>query len=127
MVWASLDSNDPADAIPLHAMLQRPNAIDGECTSNTDNELCSSFAFGPDIPVDELQSWLPVTTTRDYLVSRYFTYQSPLLHVLHGPTFQREYADFVQDTSRVSLPWLALILKAASKVGGFRALSLAKS
>lgn len=52
---------------------------------------------------------LPAKQHCKYLVSRFFAVFSPLIHVLHDPTFHREYETFLQDPKSVPLSWLALL------------------
>ncbi|KAF4959282.1 hypothetical protein FSARC_10799 [Fusarium sarcochroum] len=52
---------------------------------------------------------LPPNSVTEYLVARYFGTLSPLFHILHGPTFQNQYLDFLKDPKRISLSWLALL------------------
>lgn len=52
---------------------------------------------------------LPPRECCDYLVTVFFTHISPLFDVVHGPTFQKQYAQFVQDPTAVQLSWLALL------------------
>ncbi|KAL7934618.1 fungal-specific transcription factor domain-containing protein [Trichoderma chlorosporum] len=52
---------------------------------------------------------LPAKRHCKYLVSRFFAVFSPLIHVLHDPTFHLEYENFSHDPKSVPLSWLALL------------------
>ncbi|KAL7947494.1 fungal-specific transcription factor domain-containing protein [Trichoderma barbatum] len=52
---------------------------------------------------------LPSKQHCKYLVSRFFAVFSPLIHVLHDPTFHLEYENFLHDPKSVPLSWLALL------------------
>lgn len=73
-----------------------------------------SLSFGPTTPITELLALLPPDVVREHLVCRYFTHLSPLFHILHGPTFQKQYLTFSQDSERVDLSWLALLFAICS-------------
>ncbi|KAF5012310.1 hypothetical protein FDECE_1619 [Fusarium decemcellulare] len=97
------------DSFPsLDAVLERPAFGRDEDISGHGNALLSPFSFGPRMPKNELLGMLPPTAVQEYLVSRYFTYQAPLFHVLHGPTFQKQYSSFTRDPAQASLSFLAL-------------------
>lgn len=68
------------------------------------------FPLGPSVSKDELVAMVPSDHCCDYLVTQYFTRLSALFHILHGPTFQKQYNAFRQDRSNVDLSWLALLL-----------------
>lgn len=57
----------------------------------------------------ELLSYLPPRHIVDRLVMRYFSAYSPSQHIIHRPTFIRQYAEFWQDQSRIPLDWIALL------------------
>ncbi|OAL46277.1 hypothetical protein IQ07DRAFT_575326 [Pyrenochaeta sp. DS3sAY3a] len=96
----------------LDTTLQRPMLDQYDFGATPD--MLSFGSLGPNIPMEELISTLPPKSCCDYLVAHYFTYISPLFHILHGPTFQREYAAFWQDPSSVDLSWLALLFAICS-------------
>ncbi|UKZ55644.1 hypothetical protein TrVGV298_009468 [Trichoderma virens] len=52
---------------------------------------------------------LPAKQHCRYLVSRFFAVFSPLIHVLHDPTFHLEYENFLKDPKSAPLSWLALL------------------
>lgn len=67
------------------------------------------FSLGPDIPKQDLLNLLPPKECCDYLVIQYFSRLSPLYHILHGPTFQREYTRFFDRQAETDLSWMALL------------------
>uniref|UniRef100_A0A0B7KH32 Xylanolytic transcriptional activator regulatory domain-containing protein n=2 Tax=Bionectria ochroleuca TaxID=29856 RepID=A0A0B7KH32_BIOOC len=94
--------------------LERPALGRDNYAFGLDTDPFASFAFGPKVPKSELLGLLPLKTTREFLFSRYFTYQAPLFHVLHEPTFEQQYAEFTHGSTEPSLPWLALIFVISS-------------
>ncbi|KAF5659180.1 hypothetical protein FHETE_9529 [Fusarium heterosporum] len=56
---------------------------------------------------EELLSRLPDRNVADRLISRYFASMSPSQHIVHRPSFTRQYAKFWQDPSEPSLHWIA--------------------
>jgi hypothetical protein len=67
------------------------------------------FPFGPDVSINDLISALPPRESCEYLIIQYFTRISPFFHILHGPTFQEQFAAFFRDPSCCDLSWLALL------------------
>ncbi|KAI2999373.1 transcriptional regulator family: Fungal Specific TF [Aspergillus niger] len=72
------------------------------------------FPLGPCIPKAQLLALLPPADCCDYLVTQYFLRISPVFHVLHGPTFQRQYNSFRDDPLEVQFAWLALLFTICS-------------
>ncbi|RYP01167.1 hypothetical protein DL764_006290 [Monosporascus ibericus] len=58
---------------------------------------------------EELLRLLPEKSVIDRLMSRYFDSNSPSQHILHKPTFSKEYNQFWQNPSEASLHWIALL------------------
>ncbi|CAG7557749.1 unnamed protein product [Fusarium equiseti] len=56
---------------------------------------------------EELLSRLPDRKVADRLLSRYFASMSPSQHIIHRPTFTRQYTKFWQDPEGTSLHWIA--------------------
>jgi hypothetical protein len=75
---------------------------------------CFPFPFGPNISQKELLAILPPTNCCDYLITEYFMRLSPLFHILHGPTFQKQYNAFRNCPSKADLSWLALLFAVCS-------------
>ncbi|KLO99219.1 hypothetical protein CEK26_002657 [Fusarium fujikuroi] len=68
-----------------------------------------TLSFGPCVPITELLALLPPTSVTEYLVCRYFGTLSSLFHILHGPTFQTQYLEFLEAPEKTSLSWLAVL------------------
>ncbi|EMT71557.1 hypothetical protein FOC4_g10010062 [Fusarium odoratissimum] len=68
-----------------------------------------TLSFGPCVPITQLLALLPPTSVTEYLVCRYFGTLSSLFHILHGPTFQTQYLDFLEAPEKTSLSWLAVL------------------
>jgi len=102
------------------ALLQRP--MDQMCQSapspndpfSSPGNLCFPFPFGPTVSRPEILAILPPAHCCDYLVAEYFTHLSPLFHILHGPTFQKQYNTFRQNPSHADLSWIALLFAICS-------------
>lgn len=67
------------------------------------------FTFGPSVSTNDLISALPPRESCEHLIIQYFTRISPFFHILHGPTFQGQFAAFLRDPSGCDLSWLALL------------------
>ncbi|PNP41501.1 hypothetical protein TGAMA5MH_06602 [Trichoderma gamsii] len=72
------------------------------------------LTFGPAVSAEILVGALPPTDCCDYLVSKYFIHLAPLFPIIHGPTFQRQYSDFLRAPTKASLSWLALLFVVCS-------------
>ncbi|KAB5563299.1 hypothetical protein GE09DRAFT_777776 [Coniochaeta sp. 2T2.1] len=58
----------------------------------------------------ELLSYLPPRHVVDRLTMRYFSAYSPSQHIIHRPTFVKQYAEFWQDQGRTTpVDWIALL------------------
>ncbi|KAL2679268.1 hypothetical protein Neosp_010035 [[Neocosmospora] mangrovei] len=88
------------------AVLCRPPV---EPTPPAPTDVPFTLSFGPSKPVTELLTVLPPDPVCEYLVTRYFATLSPLFHILHGPTFQKQYWAFLQNPQQADLSWLALL------------------
>ncbi|KAL4908706.1 hypothetical protein BDW74DRAFT_173938 [Aspergillus multicolor] len=82
----------------------------------TDGKVCFPFYFGPSVSKENILATLPPRESCDYLISQYFLRLSPLFHVLHGPTFQRQYNTFLENPSGADLAWVALLFTVLSMV-----------
>ena len=90
------------------SLLQRPEyPMQGNTTSSISGLLHLSSSSS--IAAASLVEDLPPREFCDYLVTAFFTHISPLFDVVHGPTFQKQYAQFMQDPTAVHLSWLALL------------------
>jgi hypothetical protein len=64
--------------------------------------------------LNDLLSLLPPRTLCAKLKDVYFASFAPLFHILHDPTFYRQYSQFEADPTSVSLSWLALLFAVLS-------------
>ncbi|KAI0187332.1 hypothetical protein EV127DRAFT_436776 [Xylaria flabelliformis] len=71
--------------------------------------ICFPFPSEPQLGTNDLLAMIPSASTCDYLLSRFFLYMAQFFPILHGPTFQKEYAAFVANPSAVDLSWLAVL------------------
>ncbi|GAP92500.1 putative Zn -C6 fungal-type DNA-binding domain [Rosellinia necatrix] len=71
--------------------------------------VCFPFPSEPTLSTSDLLAMLPPAPSCDYLIAQFFTYMAQFFPILHGPTFQKEYAAFVADPSAVDFSWLALL------------------
>ena len=95
-------------------MLERPAPGQSESAPGPANALLAPFSFGRTVPMSELLAMLPSSTLCEYLISRYFIFQAPLFHVIHGPAFQKQYTEFTRTSAPPSLSWLALLFVVCS-------------
>jgi hypothetical protein len=91
------------------AVLQRPTLGQDQCAPGQGNDSLTHLTFGAERPIIELLGMLPARHICEFLISRYFEYQAPLFHVLHGPTFQGQYTKYTTNPTQSSLSWLALL------------------
>ena len=68
------------------------------------------FHGRPSMSLADLISALPSKALSDRLVAAWFGSMDNHKHIVHLPTFQRQYADFWSDHSTASPVWLALLL-----------------
>ncbi|KAH8897212.1 hypothetical protein GQ53DRAFT_679854 [Thozetella sp. PMI_491] len=59
---------------------------------------------------DDILDVLPAQHIMDRLVHRFFLAGSPAMHIVHRPTFLRQYTQFCKDPDSASLEWIALLL-----------------
>ncbi|KAF1948933.1 hypothetical protein CC80DRAFT_283036 [Byssothecium circinans] len=76
-----------------------------------DNNLGTAFLFGGSKPLShaELLSRFPPKATADILVSRYFNTYDPGIHIIHGPTFQKQYDKHWLAPNESPVIWLGLV------------------
>ncbi|EWZ28636.1 hypothetical protein FOZG_17641 [Fusarium oxysporum Fo47] len=97
------------------AVLQRPidytrrSTLAAQGTLNQPEALYFPFPLASEVTVNDLTSALPPRESCEYLIIQYFTRISPFFHILHGPTFQKQFAAFFRDTASCDLSWLALL------------------
>jgi Fungal specific transcription factor domain len=70
-----------------------------------------ALLFGATIPPSraEIFSQIPSRYMCDILISRYFNTYDPATHILHGPTFQKQYNTHWADSSKSSIVWVAML------------------
>jgi hypothetical protein len=68
-----------------------------------------SFGFARSVDVNQLLAALPPRKACQELVNVYFASFASLFHILHDPTFHRQFAYFVEDPQSMPLAWLALL------------------
>jgi len=70
-----------------------------------------ALLFGASIPPSrsEIVGQIPSRYMCDILVGRYFNTFDPATHILHGPTFQRQYQEHWVDSSKTSIVWIAML------------------
>lgn len=102
---------------PIHrrwdSILRRPS-VERNSAVRTPTEVTFTLFFGPSTPKSELLAMLPPSSICEYLITRYFSLLSPLFHVLHGPTFQKQYSAFLGNSEQASLSWIALLFAICS-------------
>ncbi|EXJ88483.1 hypothetical protein A1O1_05413 [Capronia coronata CBS 617.96] len=70
-----------------------------------------ALLFGSTIPPSrpEIFAQIPSRYMCDILIGRYFNTFDPGTHILHGPTFQRQYNQHWADPSKSSIVWVAML------------------
>jgi len=76
-----------------------------------DSNIGTAFLFGSQKPLTqpELLARFPPKATADILVSRYFNTYDPGIHIIHGPTFQKQYDRHWLDPNETPVIWLGLV------------------
>ncbi|KAI5924362.1 hypothetical protein F4810DRAFT_665115, partial [Camillea tinctor] len=67
------------------------------------------FPVGAPSNKKEMVALLPEKTVMDRLINRYFTSHSPSRHILHIPTFTKQYNAFIQNPQGTDLHWIAML------------------
>ncbi|QPC70645.1 hypothetical protein HYE68_001397 [Fusarium pseudograminearum] len=89
-------------------ILQRPRVE--RCPTGPDAQRPTvTLSLGPTVPIEELLALLPPASITEYLVVRYFGTLSSIFHIIHGPTFQKQFLAFIEAPEKTSLSWLALL------------------
>ncbi|KAH7232923.1 hypothetical protein BKA59DRAFT_504081 [Fusarium tricinctum] len=102
------------------AVLQRPidhtscSTLAAQDTLRQPEALYFPFPFGSEVTTNDLTSALPPRESCEHLIIQYFTRISPFFHILHGPTFQKQFAGFFKDPASCDLSWLALLFLVCS-------------
>jgi hypothetical protein len=70
-----------------------------------------ALLFGSTIPPSraEILAQIPSRYMSDILIGRYFNTFDPATHILHGPTFQRQYNQHWADPTKTSIVWVAML------------------
>ncbi|KAK4954754.1 hypothetical protein LTR66_013507 [Elasticomyces elasticus] len=58
---------------------------------------------------EELLASFPSKPATDRLVARYFNAYDPAVHIIHGPTFQKQYDQHWMNPNETSVVWLGLV------------------
>jgi hypothetical protein len=71
----------------------------------------TAFLYGQQKPTSkaEILSQFPPKPTADILVSRFFNTYDPGIHIIHGPTFQKEYDRHWLNPEETPIIWLGLV------------------
>ncbi|EKG21814.1 Transcription factor fungi [Macrophomina phaseolina MS6] len=70
----------------------------------------TAFLFGSVQPAEraELMAAFPAKTVADLLITRYFNVYDPGFHIIHGPTFQRQYDQHWLNPEETPVIWLGM-------------------
>lgn len=74
-----------------------------------DNGPALLFSSAKPPPRHEIISALPSRYLTDILIARYFNSFDPATHILHGPTFHKQYAQHWEDPSKTSIVWIGML------------------
>lgn len=107
------DKNQAPPDSDWAAVLERP-APEYDVAAVPDT--LSPFSVGRGLSLREILEILPPRSWCDFLVSHFFTHIAALFPILHGPTFQMQYAGFMQNPYEGDLSWLALLFSICSLV-----------
>jgi hypothetical protein len=95
------------------AILQRPveHTLQGRRASSPIGLTAKGFPFFTSMstPLEQSIAALPAQPVCEYLITHYFQHISPFFHVLHGPTFQKQYKAHLNNPSATEPAWLALL------------------
>jgi hypothetical protein len=82
-----------------------------KASHSDENPPGTSFLYGQQKPTSkaELLSQFPPKPTADILVSRFFNTYDPGIHIIHGPTFQKEYDRHWLNSDETPVIWLGLV------------------
>ncbi|CAJ2508184.1 Uu.00g093700.m01.CDS01 [Anthostomella pinea] len=67
------------------------------------------FSKGVPRNKDEMLALLPEKAVMDRLMNRYFTSNSPSQHIIHIPTFTKQYNAFLKNPQDADLHWIAML------------------
>ncbi|KFZ03051.1 hypothetical protein V502_11280 [Pseudogymnoascus sp. VKM F-4520 (FW-2644)] len=97
------------DVEEIHSYFEETEEADFIVDDSTRPDMSLLFRPGSRVTKPELIAALPQKGVVDRLVSRYFNSNSPALHIIHRPTFQKEYNRFWADPSSTPVSWLGLL------------------
>jgi hypothetical protein len=100
--------------IPTHSQWELETVLERPAPGNEIQSVISPLSIGPHMSLQETIDSLPPRPCCDYLVSQFFKTVLGFFPILHGPTFQRQYADFMQRPQEVDLAWLSLLFSICS-------------
>jgi hypothetical protein len=82
-----------------------------KATHTDDMNIGTAFLFGSQKPMTQLEllQRFPPKQTADILVSRYFNTYDPGIHIIHGPTFQKQYDNHWMNPNDTPVIWLGLV------------------
>ncbi|OBT80291.1 hypothetical protein VF21_00680 [Pseudogymnoascus sp. 05NY08] len=97
------------DVEEMHSYFEETEEADYIVDDSTRPDMSLLFRPGSRVTKLELIAALPQKGVVDRLVSRYFNSNSPALHIIHRPTFLKEYNRFWADPSSTPVSWLGLL------------------
>ncbi|OHE92648.1 fungal specific transcription factor domain-containing protein [Colletotrichum orchidophilum] len=105
------------DIEDMKSFFEEPEADYDESPEASDElEAPDLMLFSRNMPRsrEDLLKLLPERKIVDRLIMRYFASSSPSQHIVHRPTFVKQYAHFRADPSGTNLHWLALLFMVIS-------------
>ncbi|KFY42608.1 hypothetical protein V495_04426 [Pseudogymnoascus sp. VKM F-4514 (FW-929)] len=97
------------DVEEIHSYFEETEDADFIADDGTRPDMSLLFRPGSNVTKLDLIAALPQKSVVDRLVSRYFNSNSPAIHIIHRPTFQKEYNRFWADPSSTPVSWLGLL------------------
>lgn len=118
--WASLlaeIANELAEAKSYWTMHKKEMEMQYERIQQERRETGSDAGCGPALlfgagsvpPVKEILRPLPNKRTSKILLDRYFESLDPAMHILHTPSFWRQFDAFWHDQSKASVVWVGML------------------
>ncbi|KAK5170545.1 uncharacterized protein LTR77_005133 [Saxophila tyrrhenica] len=112
--WASLMNgiNDVRDYLRIqHEKDDQQNQVTSSSLERSCDDSGPTLLFGSSRSMSdkEILSHLPSRHSCDIMVERYFAHLYPPLHILHIPTFRKQYARFWMDPLNTSMAWVGLL------------------
>jgi hypothetical protein len=82
-----------------------------KASQSDENPPGTAFLYGQQKPMSkgEILAQFPPKATADILVSRFFNTYDPGIHIIHGPTFQKEYDRHWLNPEETPIIWLGLV------------------